>query len=46
MLEIFEEYLPLKEIEQNTKNYQSTLAVKRKNKIRTDRESLKKDPGF
>jgi hypothetical protein len=46
MPEISEEYLPLKEIEQDSKDYQSTLAVKRKNKIRTDHEILKKDLGF
>jgi len=32
MPEIFEEYLPLQEIEQDSKDYQSALAVKRKTK--------------
>jgi hypothetical protein len=40
------EYLRLKEIEQDSKDYRSALAVKKKNKTWTTHEDLKKDLGL
>jgi hypothetical protein len=42
----YKEYLRLKGIEQDGKDYRSALAVKKRNKTWTDHEALKKDLGF
>jgi hypothetical protein len=42
----YSEYVCLKDIEQNSKDYCSALAVKKKNKIWTTHEDLKKDLGM
>lgn len=42
----YNEYLRLKEIEQDSKDYRSALAVKKRNKIWTSHEDLKKDLGI
>jgi hypothetical protein len=42
----YKEYLRLKEIEQDSKDYRSALAVKKRNKIWTSHEDLKKDLGM
>jgi hypothetical protein len=39
----YKEYLRLKEIEQDSKDYRSALDVKKRNKLWTDHEGLKKD---
>jgi hypothetical protein len=42
----YNEYMRLKEIEQDSKDYGSALAIKRKNKTWTTHEDLKKDLGI
>ena len=42
----YKEYVRLKEIEQDSKDYRSALAVKKRNKIWTAHEDLKKDLGI
>lgn len=42
----YNEYLRLREIEQDSKDYRSALAVKKRNKIWTSHEDLKKDLGI
>jgi hypothetical protein len=42
----YNEYLRLKEIEQDGKDYRSALAVKKKNKTWITHEDLKKDLGM
>jgi hypothetical protein len=42
----YKEYLRLKEIEQDSKDYRSALAVKKRNKTWTAHEDLKKDLGL
>ena len=42
----YNEYLRLKEIEQDSKDYRSALAVKKKNRTWTSHEDLKKDLGM
>ena len=42
----YKEYLRLKEIEQDSKDYRSALVVKKRNKIWTSHEDLKKDLGI
>ena len=42
----YSEYRQLKNIEQDSKDYRSALQVKRKNKIWTTHEELKKDLGL
>jgi hypothetical protein len=42
----YSEYVRLKEIEQNSKDYHSALSVKKKNKNWTSHEDLKKDLGL
>jgi hypothetical protein len=39
----YKEYLRLKEIEQDSKDYRSALAIKQKTKTWTSHEDLKKD---
>jgi hypothetical protein len=42
----YSEYARLKEIEQDSKDYHSALAVKKRNKTWTTHEDLKKDLGL
>jgi hypothetical protein len=42
----YSEYVRLKEIEQDSKDYRSALAVKKRNKTWTTNEDLKKDLGL
>jgi hypothetical protein len=42
----YSEYARLKEIEQDSKDYRSALAVKKRNKTWTTHEDLKKDLGL
>jgi len=42
----YNEYMRLKEIEQDSKDYSSALMIKRKNKTWTTHEDLKKDLGI
>ncbi len=42
----YSEYVRLKEIEQDSKDYRSALAVKKRNKTWTTHEDLKKDLGL
>ena len=42
----YKDYLRLKEIEQDSKDYRSALTVKKRNKIWTNHEDLKKDLGL